>query len=333
MARFFDRFLLPWGTTTGGLEDPGDANAGAGFEYLGATTPSKQLFNWINQISDQKLMWLFNQLAGAAAAKGITLTATDTTALTTMLGNAVQNSAKTNGGVTDLDISSVDSASLTYLDGKGTWRTAQPAGDYLSTTATAAQSVTGPVTFKISPTLPAVTDSWNAATAVRASDVKTNFVKQGWGFSNFGNNSLYLGWRSDGTGIGLGVDGTDVGTLALIGSTTPRLGLADWTEQNYTLPAQGNRTVTLTFTAPYAGVVHVEASANFSGQNTNQTQLAVLVNGETLSADNVSNTTCMSNGSSVKVSAGTVTVSSFLSTSADNPPNVGHTLRYLFVPR
>ncbi|MBS1029438.1 hypothetical protein [Gluconobacter albidus] len=155
------------------------------------------------------------------------------------------------------------------------------------------------------------------------------FVKQGWGFSNFGNNAIYLGWRPDGN-LGLGVDSTDVGNVALQGAG--KLAQGGWTEQYYTLPSGGSKTISLTFTAPVPGYVHVIGSANYSAQNSNQTNLTVIVNGQSLSADQVTGTTAMTNHSCVAVAAGSVTVASYCGTSSQNSPNVGHTLSYLFVP-
>ena len=156
------------------------------------------------------------------------------------------------------------------------------------------------------------------------------FIKQGWGFSTFGNSNVYLGWRKDGSGLGVGIDSTDIGNVAIQGGG--KLGWGDWTEQNYTLPSGGNRTISLTFTAPSAGYVHAVGSANFAAQNSNQSQLSVVINGTTLSADNVTGATAMTNYSCILVNAGTVVVASYLGTSATNPPNVGHTLSYLFIP-
>jgi len=111
-----------------------------------------------------------------------------------------------------------------------------------------------------------------------------------------------------------------------------KVGLGNWTEQYYTLAASGNKTISLTFTAPCAGYLHLIASANFSSQNTSNTLLTTSVNGTQLSSDNVSGTTAMTNHACVAVAAGSVTVSSYLGTSSSNPPTVGHTLSYLFVP-
>jgi len=161
------------------------------------------------------------------------------------------------------------------------------------------------------------------------------FVNQGKASTTLATgNVVSIGLRTGVTSgaarVGMIIDSTDFGDLATIGAAN--LAQGAWTEQYYTLPSQGNKTISLTFNAPLPGIVHVEASANYANQNSNQTNLNVAVNGTILSADQVTLTTCMSNGAAASVSPGTVTVSSYCGTSADSPPNVGHTLRYLYVP-
>ena len=147
-------------------------------------------------------------------------------------------------------------------------------------------------------------------------------------------NTIYLGLRNDVTSgaarVGLFVDSTDFGAIATIGAGN--LGQSGSTEQYYQLAAQGSKTVELTFNAFVAGIVHAEASANYSSQNSNQSVLSLSINGVTVSSDEVTGTTCMSNGGCAAVSPGTVTIASYCGTSATSPPNIGHTLRYLFVP-
>ncbi|KXV50824.1 hypothetical protein AD945_01205 [Gluconobacter albidus] len=157
------------------------------------------------------------------------------------------------------------------------------------------------------------------------------FVKQGWGFPGLGSNNIFMGLRTDGSGaIGVGVDETDMGNIAIQGKG--RLAYGGWSEEYYTPPSQGNHTVSLQFDAPLAGYVMVIGSANFAAQNSNQTTLSISVNGKSLSADNVTGTTAMSNHSCIAVDAGAVTVAAYLGTSATNPPNVGHTLSFLYMP-
>lgn len=161
------------------------------------------------------------------------------------------------------------------------------------------------------------------------------FVKQGLSGGTLSTgNQVYIGLRTGVTSgaarIGAVVDDTDFGNFAMVGKQT--LGLGNWTEQYYTLPSGGSKTISLTFDAPLDGYVLVVGSANYSVQNTNQTNLTIIVNGTSLSADQVTGSTSMTNHSCVKVSAGSVTVSSYCGTSATNPPNVGHTLSYLYIP-
>lgn len=93
-------------------------------------------------------------------------------------------------------------------------------GNYLSRSSDVSQTVYSDVVFTGSITVPAVTDLFATRQAADALSIRDNFVKQGWGFSNFGSNSIYLGWRTDGSGLGLGVDSTDIGTLALKSDVT-----------------------------------------------------------------------------------------------------------------
>ncbi|MBS1029472.1 hypothetical protein [Gluconobacter albidus] len=77
--------------------------------------------------------------------------------------------------------------------------------------------------------VPQVSD-WSSNQAVRAVDAKNQFVKQGWGFANFGGNQVYVGLRTDGSGVGLGVDQTDFGNIAF----------QSWVGKNYATTVQVN---------------------------------------------------------------------------------------------
>ncbi|BCZ75993.1 hypothetical protein [Novacetimonas maltaceti] len=174
-------------------------------------------------------------------------------------------------------------------------------------------------------------DKTNNAQVLAA--LKVLFVQLG-GKSALADNAVFLGKRADVTSgaarVGLFVDNTDFGAIATIGAGN--LGQSGSTEQYYQLESQGSKSLELTFNAPVAGVVHAEASANYSSQNTNQSLLSLSINGVTVSSDQVTGTTCMSNGGCAAVSPGPVTISSYCGTSATSPPNIGHTLRYVFVP-
>lgn len=83
-ADFFSRFGKIWGSN-GGLETPTDDNANAGFEYLGDTKPSKQLFNWLFQVVDEKANWFYTLFSNAASLCGLSISATSTSTLTDII--------------------------------------------------------------------------------------------------------------------------------------------------------------------------------------------------------------------------------------------------------
>ena len=71
MSVWFDRFLKTW-ASTGVVTDPSDAQANAGFAFLGAAPPTVELFNALEQYSDKKDTYLYNQIAGVIAWGGLT---------------------------------------------------------------------------------------------------------------------------------------------------------------------------------------------------------------------------------------------------------------------
>lgn len=103
--------------------------------------------------------------------------------------------------------------------------------------------------------VPQVSD-WNSNQAVRAADAKGWFVKQGWGFSNFGGNAIYIGWRNDGSGLGLGVDQTDIGTFAFKG----------WVSDNYATTIQVSTALSAANSAQGTGNAAL-AAANAANNN------------------------------------------------------------------
>ena len=102
--------------------------------------------------------------------------------------------------------------------------------------------------------VPQVSD-WNSNQAVRAADAKGWFVKQGWSFSNFGGNAIYVGWRNDGSGLGLGVDQTDIGTFALKG----------WVSDNYATTIQVNTALSAANSAQGTGNAALAAANSANG--------------------------------------------------------------------
>jgi hypothetical protein len=67
----FTRFTKQW-ASTGATLDPSDAQANAGFAFLGATPPSVELFNAIIQDLDDKDNTLYGWIAAVLTAAGIT---------------------------------------------------------------------------------------------------------------------------------------------------------------------------------------------------------------------------------------------------------------------
>jgi len=80
MSVWFDRFVKKW-ATSGLIHDPTDAEANAGFAFLGPTPPSVELFNALMQYDDQKDTWLYNQILNTLSFASIAVSETDTTRL------------------------------------------------------------------------------------------------------------------------------------------------------------------------------------------------------------------------------------------------------------
>jgi hypothetical protein len=73
---WFNRFLKTW-ASLGVKTDPSDAQANAGFAFLGAAPPTVELFNALEQYSDQKDTYLYNQIASVINWGGKTPVETD----------------------------------------------------------------------------------------------------------------------------------------------------------------------------------------------------------------------------------------------------------------
>lgn len=76
MSAWFDRFTKVW-ATSGGLDDPSDAEANAGFIFIGPAPPTVELFNSIVQWDDRKDGYLFRQIKGVTDFAALTLVETD----------------------------------------------------------------------------------------------------------------------------------------------------------------------------------------------------------------------------------------------------------------
>ncbi|MBS1103514.1 hypothetical protein JK202_10885 [Gluconobacter sp. Dm-62] len=172
------------------------------------------------------------------------------------------------------------------------------------------------------------------------------FVKQGWGFSDFGNNLIYIGWRTDGSGLGLGVDGTDAGTFALKADVMPSQSVFGQASQVYYTPTPNSSQTTthivdLTFTAPYDGLVYASASFNVSNIQPSQCQGLIQIEGSSYQPSTGStvwsDTTLfpMSGSGLMRVKKGdniTIVASYNLPSSSSTFASVGQTITYTFTP-
>lgn len=80
MPNFFSRFGKLWGST-GNLQDPTDAQANAGWSYIGQAPPTVEQFNSTHQWWDAKDNWLFGQIDAVIQSAGMTSAATPLTTL------------------------------------------------------------------------------------------------------------------------------------------------------------------------------------------------------------------------------------------------------------
>lgn len=172
------------------------------------------------------------------------------------------------------------------------------------------------------------------------------FIKQGWGFSNLGDNEIYIGWRTDGSGLGLGVDETDEGTFALKADVMPSQSVFGQNSQSYYTPTPSSTETTthivdLTFTAPYDGLVFATAHFNVSNIQPSQCQGLIQIQGSsyqpTTGAEIWSDTTPfpMSGSGVMRVKKGdsiTVRSSYNVPESTSTFASVGQTTTYQFTP-
>ncbi|MCA7086039.1 phage tail protein [Cupriavidus sp. DB3] len=80
-VNFFDSFETPW-AQNGNVESIEDNQYKQGWAYIGATPPSVEQFNKVQQLSDEKAAWLFAQIKELADRAGFDLTAQTNDALT-----------------------------------------------------------------------------------------------------------------------------------------------------------------------------------------------------------------------------------------------------------
>lgn len=80
MSSWFDRFNKVW-ASKGLHDDPTDAQAEAGWAYIGQAPPTVEQFNATHSWWDNKDNWLYNQIAQVIIAGGMTPLETDITQL------------------------------------------------------------------------------------------------------------------------------------------------------------------------------------------------------------------------------------------------------------
>lgn len=90
---WFDRFTKPLWGVGGQKQDPVDAQADAGFAFLGNEPPSVELFNSVFQWLDGKDKWLYQQIAAVLQSANIAPTETNVTALRDALLDQFQSKA------------------------------------------------------------------------------------------------------------------------------------------------------------------------------------------------------------------------------------------------
>lgn len=88
-VNFFDNFETLW-AQAGALEVIDENQYKAGWAYIGATPPSVEQFNKVQQLSDQKAAWLFAQIKELAEQGGFALTASMVDALTRGIAASMQ---------------------------------------------------------------------------------------------------------------------------------------------------------------------------------------------------------------------------------------------------
>lgn len=80
-VNFFDDFERVWGTN-GDVEAIDQNQYDQGWAFIGATPPSVEQFNKVQQVSDQKAAWLFAQIKELAERTGVDLAPSTVDALT-----------------------------------------------------------------------------------------------------------------------------------------------------------------------------------------------------------------------------------------------------------
>lgn len=98
---FFTGFTYKW-AQTGNTFAWDDAQYKLGWATVGDTPPTVEQFNRVHQVADEKSNWLYGQLASAAAAKGITLSAGDLDSLKDILEAFTPAASETVAGIAEI---------------------------------------------------------------------------------------------------------------------------------------------------------------------------------------------------------------------------------------
>jgi len=127
MSSWFDRFVKTW-ANTGVSTDPSDAQANAGFSFLGAAPPSVELFNAMFKWNDQKDTYLYNQMASVFAWGGQTASETNPNTLRDAI-IAKQRIVLTADTILYVDVAGNDTTGNGSIGNP--WRTIQYAYNYV----------------------------------------------------------------------------------------------------------------------------------------------------------------------------------------------------------
>lgn len=132
---FFELFKATW-AQNGLTESMTDLQYKTGWAYIGSVPPSVEQFNKVQQTTDERLAWLYQQLEGLAAVTGRPLVATSTDALS----YAQQNLNATNLKSGTVPVARLSGTASSLTSGAATkWATAR--------TLAASGDATGSTTF------------------------------------------------------------------------------------------------------------------------------------------------------------------------------------------
>jgi hypothetical protein len=122
-VNFFDNFETPW-ALNGGTETIDENQYKQGWAFIGATPPSVEQFNKVQQLNDEKAAWLFAQFRTLADETGHALTADMGDALTKGIAGAMQSGSPvvaTDIGTTNAYVVNYSPAIAALEDGMALW--------------------------------------------------------------------------------------------------------------------------------------------------------------------------------------------------------------------